>query len=290
IVKYQDVIPAGLKINSSVTTMDIFATILDYLGASSLNRSDSKSLRRHIEGLNWNENYDDDAVITEWDFREPPKNPKKKLTRKLGSETNFMIRKGNYKLMLTKHANSNKLDMMYDIESDPFEMKNLVGNNGLSANEEIIAKAEHLKCLLLEWMLRMDGTEKFYSDPKYNLYEGKGDYAEIDKRRKWQKLDLWISDKNIKFGKRVFDKKDAIFKRNEYLYVGRTTAGKSTIKSIELSGEGQNDFSIPVLKKIILHEGKYMRLKISYSSANEKIKPAKLELTTSDGKKTINLS
>ena len=46
---------------------------------------------------------------------------------KLGRETNFMVRKGNYKLMLTKLAKSNRLDMMYDIESAPFEMKNLVG-------------------------------------------------------------------------------------------------------------------------------------------------------------------
>ncbi|MCJ8329038.1 MAG: sulfatase-like hydrolase/transferase [Lentisphaeria bacterium] len=302
IVKYKDVIPAGLKIQSPVTTMDIFATVLDYLGASSFDKSDSKSLRRHIENRNWNERYDDDVVITEWDSRAPrlnknskkekkKKKPKKKLMGKLGRETNFMVRKGNYKLMLTKLAKSNRLDMMYDIESDPFEMKNLVGKNGLSASEEIIGKAEHLKCLLLEWMLRMDGPEKYFSDPKYNFFEGEGDYTEIDKRREWKKLDLWISDKSIRFGKRVFDKKNAVFKRNEYLYLGRTTAGKSTIKSIELSGDGKKGFSIPALKKSILHEGKYIRIKISYSSANEKIQPAKLVLTTTDGKKkTITLS
>ena len=53
--------------------------------------------------------------------------------------------------------------------TDPGEVNNLLGLNGPSASHVTVGKAEHLKALLVEWMKRMDGDEKFYSDNKYHL-------------------------------------------------------------------------------------------------------------------------
>jgi hypothetical protein len=68
----------------------------------------------------------------------------------------LMIHKGPYKLMLHKMASSNRLDMMVNLTADPFELNNLVGEKGMSGDDDFLSKAEHLRCLLLEWMERMN--------------------------------------------------------------------------------------------------------------------------------------
>ena len=115
---------------------------MDYLGLTYLDKSDGTSLRRFIEKTNYNEESDNEVVVGERDARYPKKDG---LTKKLGKEVNFMIRKGDYKLMLPKKANSPLLDMMYDLGSDPYEMKNLLGEKGRKASKSVIGKAEHLK-------------------------------------------------------------------------------------------------------------------------------------------------
>jgi hypothetical protein len=82
--------------------------------------------------------------------REPE--DEKRLSGKLGGIPNFMIRKWRYKLILPKNAKTDvEFYIMYDLEVDPYEMDNLVGSAGMSATDEIIGKAEHLKTLLLDW-------------------------------------------------------------------------------------------------------------------------------------------
>eukprot|EP00957_Ditylum_brightwellii_P167531 12753019-Ditylum_brightwellii.AAC.1 len=73
-------------------------------------------------------------------------------------------------------------------------MENLVGNNGSSASEDVIGKAEHLKALAIEWMKRKDGEKKYFSDPAQNDGIGKGFIAEVDARHTWRQLPIWISD------------------------------------------------------------------------------------------------
>lgn len=81
--------------------------------------------------------------------------------------------------------------MMYNLQKDKYEVKNLLGSNAVDASDALIGKAEHLRVLLLEWMARVTGLKKLYSDSKYNLAVGEGDYNEIQNRMKWRRLDYW---------------------------------------------------------------------------------------------------
>jgi len=132
--------------------MDIFATILDYSGSSQFDRSDGKSLRRYIDRTYFNQNYDDRVVVSQMDRGTPINN--REMSRPLGSEPNLMIRKGDFVLILPKKADSDVIDMMYNLRRDPYQMSNLLGNGGSQATDAEIAKAEHLRVLLLEWMER----------------------------------------------------------------------------------------------------------------------------------------
>jgi arylsulfatase A-like enzyme len=252
-------IPARTVVDEPVSTMDVFATILDYLNAGTFDNSDGKSLRPFIEDTRYNRDYDEEALVTEWDYRAPQENGT--LQRLFGGETNFLSLKLPWKLMLTKNASSARLDMLFNLETDPYEMNNLVGINGDSAGDGIIGKAEHLKALLIEWMQWMDGPKKLYSDPAYNL-EGAGDITEIKTRRKWRRLDIWVSDTSIRVGKPVHDGTRYI--RNEYLYLGRTTAGVLTVDSIRLEGSDALHFALSGFTGGQIASGDYEKVKISF--------------------------
>jgi hypothetical protein len=117
---------------------------------------------------------------------------------------------------MTKHASSPIVDMLYNLELDPYETKNLLGSNkGGLPDLEVIGKAEHLKALLIEWMTRMDGPERLYSDRRFNLNEGRGDIEEVKNRRTWGKVRYWERDRELNFGSLAKLSKDS-FMRHEY--------------------------------------------------------------------------
>jgi hypothetical protein len=95
------------------------------------------------------------------------------------TRSTLMIRKGPYKLMLHKMASSHRLDMLINLTADPYELNNLVGEKGMTGDDDILSKAEHLRCLLLESMRRMDGNVGYYSDPTGNFGEGDSDITEV---------------------------------------------------------------------------------------------------------------
>lgn len=254
-------IPSDLVIPEPVTQRDLFATILDYTGLSRFDSSDGVSLRRFIEGKSYNKDYDERAVISEWDYRDPQDG--RTLTRALGKEVNFMVRKGDHKLMLTKKADSNLTDMMYDLSEDPYELNNLIGDKGLTASNAVIGKAEHLKILLIEWMKRNNGAAGYYSDNRYNNGEGEGDIAEVTKRRKWKTLSYWQSDEVLDFGKAVWN--GSAYVRNEYLYIGRTNSGTLEISSIAVKGADAAYFAVDT-KSATVSQNEYVRVKVSFRS------------------------
>jgi hypothetical protein len=136
--------------------------------------------------------------------------------------------------------------------------------------DEVIGKAEHLKLLLLEWMRRRDGRYQYYSHPRYNRNEGEGDIAEVTKRRTWRESPLWLSDARIEFHVPLDSKMiDGAYRQNEYLYLGRTSAGNLTISSIALSGPGQQHFRVlePDLSSpVTLQQFEHLRIKIAFAS------------------------
>jgi arylsulfatase A-like enzyme len=102
-------LPAGAanrvrRVDVPVSHLDIFSTVLDYLGAP--------------ENLSYNERWDEEIVVCEYDERNP--NSTTKLTGVFGSAPGFSIRKGQFKLILPRKATSTVIDMMYDLRTDPY--------------------------------------------------------------------------------------------------------------------------------------------------------------------------
>jgi len=133
IIRFPGEIESGSTVNGYVSLIDLFPTILDYLNISE-HDSDGVSLRGLIEGTDTEHGQ---YVVTEWDFRGPV-------------EPNYMILKDGWKLMIPYTKSSTVLNALYDLNTDPHEMNNLIGNNPDA--EDYKAKAEELRGYLLEWL------------------------------------------------------------------------------------------------------------------------------------------
>lgn len=92
--------PAGAVVKQPVSHLDVFSTILDYMGASQYDNSDGRSLRRFVENTSFNQFYDEASVVVELDDRWPTGNYQ--LSGELGAIPNFLIRNGQWKLILPK--------------------------------------------------------------------------------------------------------------------------------------------------------------------------------------------
>lgn len=111
-------IPANQVVSTPVSHMDVTSTILDYLGWGGLDRSDGTSLRRYIDKTSFNWLYDERTVVVEIDTQIPKNNHA--FRGKFGTIPNLCLRKGNFKLMLPRSSRSDVLDMMYDLDTDPY--------------------------------------------------------------------------------------------------------------------------------------------------------------------------
>lgn len=154
-------------------------------------------------------------------------------------------------------------------------MKNLLGSNGMNAAGHVIGKAEHLKVLLQEWMRRNDSHPKgLYSDAKWNLGEGEGDKQEINARRTWRRVGMWISDTVLSFD-RPFRMPNSTYRRYEYLYVGRTKrGGRLNISSISIEGRDKHYFRVRP-KSATINTNGHKRIKVAFVSNSNKVKTVK---------------
>lgn len=194
-------------------------------------------------------------------------------------------------------------------------MRNLLATRPVS--DATIGKAEHLKALLVEWMRRMNnGAMGYYSSNKYNNGEGRGDITEVTNRRTWKQLPYWQSDSTIVFGspakvvvavttdeneeknstsggvggsgggggrKSVVDNVVS-FRRNEYLYLGRTSPGFLVVEPIAVSGRDKDLFSVSLTTKTIVKQFQYVRVTIAFQS------PAPVNMTGLDAYLTIQFN
>lgn len=147
-----------------------------------------------------------------------------------------------------------------------YETRNLL-RSGNKPSSRAIGKAEHLRCLLLEWMNRNDKKRGFYSDKKYNPKGMNGLIWEIRNRQSWKQVDFWISDRSMTFGK-VADKTatGGGFTRTEYIYMGRTNPGKVQIRSISVKGPGANYFTIDKRGPTSIGQGGHLRVAVKFYS------------------------
>jgi len=143
-------INAQSTVEGYVSLVDLFPTILDYLNVPDA-PSDGKSLRGLINGTDTEHGQ---YVVTEWDRDNTP---------------NYMVVKDGWKLMIPYTIHSTVINAMYDLNSDPYEMNNLLGNN---PNRTIyLQKAEELRTCLLEW-LEKNNSIHYYSVSQRDLLNG----------------------------------------------------------------------------------------------------------------------
>jgi arylsulfatase A-like enzyme len=111
LVRFPGKIMPGQTITTPVSVLNIFATILDYAGLKNIS-SDGFSLKPVMEGLP--PKYD--FAISEW-------------TWKNQNVPSIMIRTNGWKLMTTHRDAGKKVEALFDLKNDPYEMKNLLGSN-----------------------------------------------------------------------------------------------------------------------------------------------------------------
>ena len=143
-------IQAETTVDGYVSLVDLFPTILDYLQVPE-KKSDGKSLRGLIEGTDTEHGK---YVVTEWDRENTP---------------NYMIVKDGWKLIIPYTIKSTVINTMYDLNTDPYEMNNLLGSNPDRANHQ--EKAEELRESLLEWLAEQESIH-YYSVSKRDLLNG----------------------------------------------------------------------------------------------------------------------
>jgi hypothetical protein len=235
-------IPPNTVVEEMASHIDIFATILDYANGTEHDRSDGVSLRRFIEMAEINVQFEEDVVFGEWDYRKPiignvPDALEWSMDRPIDDRPSFLVRHGPYKLMMQKLASTNQMDMMFDLANDPFEVENLMSPNKAMIQEDgVIEKAEHLRCLLLDWMQRVDGKAHYFSDPVANHGDSDGDMTEIRTRQRWKQLGFWVSDAVIEFGRRSMT--GNAYVRHEHLYMG--TRHEEIVHVTNIFVEGRN--------------------------------------------------
>jgi arylsulfatase A-like enzyme len=120
-------------VNGYVSTMDLYATILDYTGVAGP-VSDGKSLRGLIDKTDQtNGKY----VVTEWLYNDD-KMP------------GYMILKEGWKMFIPYSATSTVIDALYNLNDDPYEMNNLLGSN--PDKKKYSQKVNELHSDLANWL------------------------------------------------------------------------------------------------------------------------------------------
>lgn len=140
--------PRGRVIKETVSQIDLFATILDYLGQPAP-PNHGRSLRPLIDGRDDSERFD--FAVQEW----PVYGGEGKHFVHFGP--NFMVRTEEWKFMFASTPESTALDALYNMKDDPFEMNNLLGSNPKAA--DYIGKdgvASQMKDRLVAWLEHVD--------------------------------------------------------------------------------------------------------------------------------------
>ena len=127
-------IKPGTVIKAPASHIDLFPTILDYCGKTG-NESEGRSLRPLIDGIDPGTNR---VAVSEWPATRIP---------------GFMVYDGRWKLLYGRAANAPSLDALYDLQTDPQELNNLIGKN--PQREQSRTEVTRMKGLLVEWLIRV---------------------------------------------------------------------------------------------------------------------------------------
>ncbi len=137
LMRLPGVIKPGTVVNAPVAQIDLFSTVLDYCGVRD-QESEGATLRPLIEGK-------DDGLkrvaVSEWNATAVP---------------GFMVTDGRHKLMFGRGLNARSVDALYDLQSDPNEMHNLIASDADLTKSR--PEAERMKALLVAWLERVKSS------------------------------------------------------------------------------------------------------------------------------------
>lgn len=136
IIRYPGKIKPGLTIDTPVSLLNIFPTILDYAGVKNI-PTDGFSLKPVIEGsaLPY------DFAISEW-------------TWKNANVPSLMVTTRNWKLMTTHRDGGKNIEALYDLKNDPLEVNNLLGSNPERFKYE--KTADELRSKLVNYLVKVN--------------------------------------------------------------------------------------------------------------------------------------
>ncbi len=133
-IRFPGRIEPETKVGSYISTVNLFATILDYLEMPA-HPSDGFSLRGLIEGT---EAENGKYVVTEW-------------LSYLKTDPAHMVIKDGWKLLLPDSSATDVMKALYDMNTDPHEMNNLLGSNPEAYKYD--KKVEELESCFSEWLM-----------------------------------------------------------------------------------------------------------------------------------------
>jgi len=161
-IKFPGRIAPGTTVETPVSQIDLFATILDYLNLPE-EASDGKSLRGKIEKT---ENVEDNYIVTEW-------------LHNLSSKPAHMVLKNGWKLMLPDSSASSVIKALYNLNEDSLELTNLIGD--AAGKESYKDKVSELENCFREWYesthddkrldIDIDGLGQVVVKPAGGLYK-----------------------------------------------------------------------------------------------------------------------
>ena len=137
IIRFPVRIKKGTRVSEPVSQIDLYATILDYLGIDGIH-SDGASLRRFIEKTH---NDKDPFAVSEWRFHKD-------------DVPTLMVCTKKWKFFCPHTPDSRVMNVLYDLENDPYEMHNLLGSNPDAKTYE--EQAEYMKSLLVSWLEKVN--------------------------------------------------------------------------------------------------------------------------------------
>jgi arylsulfatase A-like enzyme len=139
-IRFPGRIKPGTKVKAPVSNIDLFATILDYLGMPP-HPSDGSSLRGLVEGTTDENTY----VVTEW-------------LSDLQGRPSHMVVKGGWKLMLPDPSAKKLKKALYNLNDDPHELRNLLADGADS--KAYAVKVAELETCFQGWMTRTSGNKQ----------------------------------------------------------------------------------------------------------------------------------
>jgi arylsulfatase A-like enzyme len=140
-IRFPGRIKPKTKVKAPVSNMDLFATILDYLGMPA-RPSDGPSLRGLMERTI---NEEDTFVVTEW-------------LSDLQGKPSHMVVKSGWKLMRPDDSAKKARKALYNLNNDPHELKNLLASNADS--NKYAAKVTELEACFQNWMKRTNQNKQ----------------------------------------------------------------------------------------------------------------------------------